>query len=377
MAYSFFAKPPPPLPTTASTPKGSNMSNNIGKADLKQGFKNGFISAQPANTLLPPPLKTAPSPASSKADPALQHVTPYPHIPPSFSTPHPQVTIEQVKTAHVPSLMRITGLLLPVRYPNSFYTATITDPLIASLSRVAIYHDNAATSVAGMAFSTAATTKSSSHTSTDKVIGGIRCRLEPIIPSLSSTSSSPRNIRPITNLYIQTLHLLSPYRGRGVAASLLNSLLYEDTQSSTKTPRWKGGEKPLPKVSAMVRHYNIRTVTAHVHETNDEALSWYISRGFAVQDGVVEGYYRRLTPGGAKIVRLELDWSTNSLGYDTECNLSSKPAPTPSIQSPEDDDWEKVELSDCQSPERLDDYQNIERNSLDEEGSVSKRLRTE
>lgn len=204
---------------------------------------------------------------------------PYPHAVAVRPTPHPRITVEAVATAHIASLARITGLLLPIRYPSSFYTATITDPVVASLSRVAVYHGD---------------DKHGHDGCSDKVIGGIRCRLEPVEDAEPAAA----------NLYIQTLHLLSPYRGNGVATSLLHSLLYAASASPT------AAQAPAPAVktplSDIVRHYNIRTVTAHVHETNDDALQWYLARGFQVQDGVIEGYYRRLKPSGARLVRLVL-----------------------------------------------------------------------
>jgi hypothetical protein len=84
-----------------------------------------------------------------------------------------------------------------------------------------------------------------------------------------------------------------------------------------------------------VRHYNIRTVTAHVHEANDEALNWYRARGFTIQDGVVEGYYRRLKPSGAKIVRLDIASDEDR-------------SPNNAVPADQDDeDWEKVEAEDC------------------------------
>lgn len=51
-------------------------------------------------------------------------------------------------------------------------------------------------------------------------------------------------------------------------------------------------------------------VYAHVWEANEEALEWYVRRGFEVQ-GVVEGYYTKLRPGGARVVRRRVgvgDW---------------------------------------------------------------------
>ena len=37
-------------------------------------------------------------------------------------------------------------------------------------------------------------------------------------------------------------------------------------------------------------------------EANEEALGWYVRRGFEVGEKV-EGYYRKLRPGGARVVK--------------------------------------------------------------------------
>lgn len=182
------------------------------------------------------------------------------------------------------------------------------------------------------------------------MVGGIRCRLERLFPEFSGLSGQDSRPPP-TNLYIQTLHLLSPHRGNGVAASLLNALLFSKPPS---------GSAKSYRVSSLVRHYNIHTVTAHVHETNDEGLRWYVARGFHVEDGIVKGYYRRLNPGGARIVRLDLDWEndqqemeTDKPQQDAELSLRSSDVlkattSTNDEQSDgdDDDDWEKLEAED-------------------------------
>ena len=275
---------------------------------------------------LPPvqPPQSAVANASGPTRSKEEVFEPYLHdISTGVATPHPHITVEKVHTAHIPSLTRITGLLLPIRYPSSFYTATITDPVIASLSRVAIYHDHPV----------AAAPESGASTGADKVIGGIRCRLETIRqPEDSSQEPQAQGNRDRTNLYIQTLHLLSPYRGNGVAASLLNSLLFASPPDR---------KKDSYQVSELVKHYNIRSVTAHVHEANEEGLEWYIARGFKV-DGHVAEYYRRLKPSGAKIVRLGLHWDEGNHATPEETNVRE----APSHSELEDEDWEKVEAED-------------------------------
>lgn len=278
---------------------------------------------------------------SSIGDPNFEPV-PFPDSLDSYQTPHPHITIDPVRTAHIPSLSRITGLLLPIRYPSSFYTACITDPVIASLSRVAVYHDHPVASGPSTE-STFGGNQSSPPGGglggTDKVIGGIRCRLERLFAEFSGIREIGN--KPPTNLYIQTLHLLSPHRGNGVAASLLNSLLFSQPPSESS--------KSSYRVSRLVKHYNIRTVTAHVHETNDEGLKWYVARGFHVEDGIVKGYYRRLNPGGARIVRLDLHWEDQEEGtqqLQASSADNAEPDNDHDDEEEEDDDWEKLEAED-------------------------------
>jgi N-alpha-acetyltransferase 50 len=124
--------------------------------------------------------------------------------------------------------------------------------------------------------------------------------------------------------------------------SLLYSLLFSTPPSATS--------KSIYCVSPLVRHYNIRTVTAHVHETNEGGLKWYSARGFDIQDGIVEGYYRRLKPGGARIVRWDLQWGDGEKG-----NAIDLPMPMTAHETgkrlkveeeDDDDEWEKIEAED-------------------------------
>lgn len=328
MAYQFFAR----------NHNSKNPTSNPHSPPRTAYNNRHYIppSHPPPRAPLPPSASETPNLKQSTGADASFHPEPYPEsIAAGYSTPHPHITIDPVNTAHIPSLTRITGLLLPIRYPNSFYTAIITDPVISSLSRVAIYHDHPVSTV-----TPSTSLPVSANMGTDKVIGGIRCRLEHL-PATTTTellNSQAKSQQEPANLYIQTLHLLSPYRGHGVATSLLNSLLFSSPPKSNS----KDGADYL--VSDLVRHYNIRTVTAHVHEANDEALHWYVSRGFKVEEGVVQNYYRRLNPHGARIVKLVLQWSDRELGDACPSSNSweSKNNSEERNQS-EDDDWEKVE----------------------------------
>lgn len=341
MAYQFFSK--------------AHQSKNkpLTTAPPSQSPYKPPIYPQPP--VLPPSSASAassiaaqPNPPSNTTD-TVVHPTPYPHpIASGYPTPHPHITIDTISTAHIPSLIRITGLLLPIRYPNSFYTGIIKDPVVASLSRVAIYRDHpvAAASAPSPSTSTSRATNTS-NAGTDKVIGGVRCRLErlPQITSEILRNNHPHQSPALepTNLYIQTLHLLSPYRGNGVAASLINSLLFA-------TPLEHGSNLKSAEVSGLVKHYNIRSVTAHVHEANDDALRWYIGRGFQVQEGVLENYYKRLKPSGARMVKLTLQWSNDEKTKSQEKKDKSPRDGNEDIEKGfyygDDEDWEKIEAED-------------------------------
>jgi ribosomal protein S18 acetylase RimI-like enzyme len=102
----------------------------------------------------------------------------------------------------------------------------------------------------------------SSSTEKPRLIGAIRCR-----------------ILPASTLYISTLGLLSPYRSHGVATHLLQRIIVKAS-----------------------KEHGVKSVTAHVWEANDDGLQWYKKRGFEII-GKEDGYYRKLKPHGAVLMR--------------------------------------------------------------------------
>lgn len=381
MAYQLFSKAHQPKNKTPTAPSTSSPYNGRYRPSIHP----------PPPPVPPSSAASTPKPPASSGDIAVES-TPYPHpIPPGYPTPHPHITIETVSTAHIPSLTRITGLLLPIRYPNSFYTATVTDPVISSLSRVAIYHDHPVAEAPTSAPSpeTSPNVGRVRNVGADKVIGGIRCRLEQMPQTalqLLRASKSHKNLaQEPTNLYIQTLHLLSPYRGTGVAASLLNSLLFATPPGRMAASEADQDDGAGYRVSRLVKHYNIRSVTAHVHEANDEALQWYIARGFEVQEGVVQNYYRRLKPSGARIVKLVLQWNNDDEVDDGLVilkegeDVKEQTADQLSPYDGDDEEWEKVEAEDEDEKEDhgvrpITGYRALER---DESGSRKRKAEEE
>lgn len=95
-----------------------------------------------------------------------------------------------------------------------------------------------------------------------RLIGAIRCRL-----------------LPSSQLYISTIGILAPYRTHGIAMHLLQAV-----------------------VKKAVAEHQVRCVTAHVWEANDDGLEWYKKRNFEIL-GKEEAYYRKLQPQGAFLVR--------------------------------------------------------------------------
>jgi len=241
------------------------------------------------------PSYTAP-PALPVSEPAT---TPSGAVPPNStsnlsskahkSTLPTQASISLISQSHVQPLRRINSLLLPIHYPDSFYHKILSPDPPISFSRVI------------------------SWTDTDtKVIGGVVCRLDPAVAS-DSTPESPKYISNSYDIYIQSLALLSPYRGKGLTAAVLNVII----------------------AAATAQHQvRIESLYAHVWTENEEALEWYSARGFKPEGPVINGYYRRLKPDTAYIFRRRLT-PTDHLQASTLPTLHhNQTALTPLISSP-------------------------------------------
>ncbi|KAL8900635.1 MAG: hypothetical protein Q9207_005606 [Kuettlingeria erythrocarpa] len=213
-------------------------------------------------------------------------------VPKNFST-------EPITATTVPSFRRIISLLLPIRYPDKFFAESVADVTPSSLARVALWHDRSRpakrkhedhvkdTGSPSISPNSADSTVSGAAPGT--VVGGIQCRHEqlPTHPSLLISSQQPEQPTKETKgyCYIQTLAILSPYRSKGIATALLDAV--------------------ITTLCVEEVYKRVVSIYAHVWEANEEALEWYVRRGFQVGD-VVQGYYRRLKPAGARIVWRDL-----------------------------------------------------------------------
>lgn len=176
----------------------------------------------------------------------------------------PKFDIDFITTKTLPSFRRLISLLLPIRYPDRYYNALINNPDGNLIVRVALWNG-----------SKPITTNPNPKLDTlGHVVGGICCRVEPILSPDSDPTPTGR-----TELYITTLAVLSPFRGHGIAAELLENVLKE-----------------------AVNIHGVESVYAHVWVANEEALEWYEKRGFR-NEGIADGYYRRLNPQSAFLLR--------------------------------------------------------------------------
>ncbi|MCJ1457303.1 hypothetical protein MMC28_007670 [Mycoblastus sanguinarius] len=198
---------------------------------------------------------------------------------PTAPTPVPRrFSVEPVTTATLPAYRRLITLLLPIHYPDQFYKDSVSDPTPSSLALCATWH-RFPEELAGQKHEPPDGSRSSSPSQfADRVpvVGGIQCRLEPI----SSTLSAPKT----QQLYIQTIGVLAPYRQLGIAAALLDNMIF----------------------TAVTEYEYVTDIYAHVWEANTDALEWYEKNGFVIEKETVEGYYRKLRPGGARIVRKKI-----------------------------------------------------------------------
>ena len=169
----------------------------------------------------------------------------------AFALPPLPSNVEMVPLTEdlMPSFKRLNSLTLPVPYPKSFYTESMTEPY-HGLTVMALWHP------------TPPTDHAFADAEKPHLVGAIRCRL-----------------LPSSILYISTLCLLAPYRSHGIATHLLQTI-----------------------TARAAKEHRVKSVAAHVWEANDDGLEWYDKRGFEVT-GKEEGYYSKLKPNGAMLVQ--------------------------------------------------------------------------
>ena len=170
------------------------------------------------------------------------------------------VAISVCTADYIKAFRRLNALLLPIQYPDTFYQETLQDEIIASITRIALWTPSSSLSNGNSVIRTLPTDAEGGV----KIVAGIRCRL------LTSPPHKPTAAEP--NLYISTIGTLAPFRELSLASHLMEEIF-----------------------GIAVEQYGLSTVYAHVWEQNEEALDWYVRRGFTVLHKEM-GYYQKLAP---------------------------------------------------------------------------------
>ncbi|KAH6604155.1 hypothetical protein Trco_007601 [Trichoderma cornu-damae] len=242
---SFFQAKTPKYAPPPST-SGNETDNDIA------GRTDAISSDAPAVRLAPVPQSQSrasePAPHPQSASPP----SPSPSSSNNRNLPR-EASIRAVAAKDVNALRRLNSLLLPVSYPETFYSRA-ADPVAGRLSRVVAW---------------------AHHGEEPKPVGAIVCRVEPDVDVRAAGAQVAQNV------YIQSLCLLSPYRSMGLISAALDDIV---------------------AAAATDPALDVKTVTAHVWTENDEGLRWYEARGFQKQGPAVKGYYLKLRPDSAWLV---------------------------------------------------------------------------
>ncbi|CAN9150302.1 unnamed protein product [Alternaria alternata] len=244
--------PPPPKSVSAPTRVPSNTTPTPSAMENWNDIPDDFLQApsRPRSKKSPrpsravtPAISRIPSPISlSPQQPAIPHLFALRPLPPN-------VQLVPLSEDLLPSFKRLNTLTLPISYPETFYKETMTEPH-HGITLVAVWH------------SSPTNANSTSPAEKPNLVGAVRCR-----------------ILPSSQLYISTIGVLAPYRTHGIAMHLLQAV-----------------------VKKAVELHSVRCVTAHVWEANEEGMEWYKKRNFEILEKE-EGYYRKLRPQGAFLVR--------------------------------------------------------------------------
>lgn len=259
-----------------------NGTPTVPQARAQHSIRSFFQPRSP--NYAPPPSATA---TNHSQPPILPSATITPRTSSSAeiqtqnSSLTPEATISPASEHHIQPLRRINSLLLPIPYPDAFYRAITVPSSPPNFSRMINWTD-----------------PSSNET---KVVGGMVCRLDPV-PSASA---------PTYEIYIQSLALLSPYRSRGLATAVLEDVVKAATKAGIR----------------------IESIYGHVWTQNEEALEWYAKRGFAREEQPIPGYYRKLKPDSAFVLRRRIGPSDHLQGLSQNTSTpevtKTESAPSP------------------------------------------------
>jgi ribosomal protein S18 acetylase RimI-like enzyme len=173
-------------------------------------------------------------------------------------------TLAPVTEETLPAFRRMISSLLPVPYPDQFYSDILTDETASNISLACLWSESSR--------------PGDKAPPKPRVVSGIRCRLLGSSPAATYQNSDPNTSNHGPSLYISTITTLAPYRRHGLADALLKRV-----------------------TARAILEYGIATVTAHMWEANEDAREWYANHGFK-EVRFETNYYRKLRPSGAWVL---------------------------------------------------------------------------
>lgn len=166
------------------------------------------------------------------------------------------IEFETINEQNIDALRTLNNAIFPIRYDDRLYKDVLACGDVTQLAYIAspVPSNICPNSVEEV---------------NRNIVGAIACRLE-------KHSEGPK-------LYIASLGVLAPYRSMGAGSKLLRRILVFVSEE-------------LPEVTEAY---------LHVHSANEEAIRFYKRFGF-LEDEIIRGYYRRLQPPDAVILRKKL-----------------------------------------------------------------------
>jgi len=138
-----------------------------------------------------------------------------------------------------------------------------------------------------------------------------------LVESTTTTVTTPGGKQ---RLYIMTLAVLAAYRGRGIGAQLIQSVLdhcdtlnkeaalHDNTtlaDNNNSSPE-KNASSPTKHAQVSNNHQRVDEIALHVQISNEDAIRFYTSK-FGFEKGeMVENYYRRIDPPHCYILSKKL-----------------------------------------------------------------------
>lgn len=200
--------------------------------------------------------------------------------------PHPKIYLHPLTAANIAGFRMLNNTVLQSKYSDRWYKDALA--LASGLAQVATFDD-----------------ENTEQQQSQRIVGAISCKyvLEP---------SNLHEGEIVRKAYIMSLAVLAPFRMYGIATRLVEAVIAsvvaanrvviennENTDENIDDDNSDNAQRGNTKI--------VEEVYVHAWTGSQDAIEWYLNRGFT-QIAVVQGYYRtmRPKPGDAVILSLKL-----------------------------------------------------------------------